>query len=162
MDKKLFIVLLVFVGIFVGFYLYINQDNFKEKNDNSNKKNNTKRNIVSKIDNINTIELYKTDFKDNQYIKVNLTEEQISKLKESLNNFNLDNTKKAIVYGKYKLVIDDKIILFDPNNDYGLYMETNKEILFPNTIKQIIINDEKLCSCCVNNNCNINLCSCNN
>ena len=72
MDKKLFIVLLVFVGIFVGFYLYINQDNFKEKNDNSNKKNNTKSNIVSKIDNINTIELYKTDFKDNQYIKVNL------------------------------------------------------------------------------------------
>lgn len=161
MDKKILMLFVLFIGFFAVFYIQINFN--EKKSDELNKTSNKKKdNIEYKINNIKNIELYVTDFKSNNYTRVDLTDEQITKLKKELNDFSLNNKKSSIVYGKYKLVIDNKIIFFDPNNDFGLYMNSNEEIYFPNTIKQIIVSNEKLCSCCINSNCNINLCSCTN
>ena len=167
MDKKIIFVLIFLVAIFAGFYIFTVTNTVKDNDENTDEVSNSNNEVVT-IGDVNNIKLYKTDFKyDNEkkeyaYVEIILTDEQISNLKTSIKNINLNKNVNATVYGQYKLVLDDKIIFFDSDNDYALYMGTNKEIKFSNEIKKIVATTNDKCSCCTTQNCMINLCKCAN
>ena len=164
-------VLIFFVAIFAVFFVFItmNDNSQKEKKLDEVTESNEDTNKEQKlIGDINSIKLYQTDFVYNQvttgydYTEVALSTIQINYIKEALKDVDLNNTVSATVYGQFKLVIDDKIIFFDANNDYALYMGTNKEFVLPKDKKIKIANTTNTCSCCTTVDCKINLCKCNN
>lgn len=141
--------------------------NQKNKKDDEKESYSNETEVNENISDIKNVELYVTDFKYNDqingytYEKVELTNDKIDIIKKEAKNINLNKKNDKTVYGKYKLVLDNKIIYFDPDNEYGLYSNGNYGITLSNDLKKQIIPNVKLCSCCTNNNCNINLCSCN-
>ena len=161
MNKKaLAIFIVLFVGMAIIFY------NFKTKlpqesiTSNSNKEQKL-------IGSVKDITLYVTDYqydkvkKGYNYTKIELSSEQISNLKDKLSSVDLNQEVSDVVYGKYKLVIDDKTIFFDINTDSALYLEGNQVFKLSNDIKKIVVNSSDTCSCCTTSKCKINLCACN-
>lgn len=167
MNKKFLIIFVVlFVGMAIIFY------NFKTKvtneyDINSNLDSNSSNKEQKLIGNINDISLYVTDYKyyvvkkGYNYTKVELSNEQISSLKDKLSKVDFNQEVSDVVYGKYKLIIDDKTIFFDPDTDSALYLEGNKVFKLSNDIKKIVVNSNDTCSCCKTSKCKINLCACN-
>ena len=158
-----FIVGLAFLG-FVGI-----QDRMKEKdpnksNSNSNQVSNEKKE-KELIGNYSTIKLYITDYvysgKINgyNYTEVSLSNVDLNSIKEELSKLDLNDTIDDIVYGQYKLVLDDKVIYYDANTESAMY--NNKIFKFPKNIKIKLNITNNTCSCCTTTNCNINLCKCN-
>lgn len=152
----------------VAFFIFIKSNNMnKDDNINSNSNKTSNEVKIEEIGNVNTVKLYSTDYKYDEningynYIEVSLTNDQIDKLKDEIKNIKLQNVTDITIYGKYKLVLDNKIIFFDIGNDYALYLNDNKVINFKDSIKQILVSTTDNCSCCSTSNCKINLCSCN-
>lgn len=162
MNKKaLAIFVVLFVGMAIIFY------NFKTKlpqEEDITIDSGKEQKLIGPVKNI---ELYVTDYRyDNvkkgyNYAKLELSAEQINSLKDKISSVDLNYEVQDIVYGKYKLVIDDKTIFFDINTDSALYLEGNQVFKLSNDIKKIVINSNDICSCCTTNNCKINLCACN-
>ena len=158
-----FIVGIAFLG-FIGI-----QDRMKEKEpDKSNSNSNKISNEVKEkelIGNYSTIKLYMTDYvysgKINgyNYTEVSLDNVDLTSIKDEISKLDINDTVDDIVYGQYKLVIDDKIIYYDITNDSAMY--NNKVFKFPKTIKVKLNITNNTCSCCTTVNCNINLCKCN-
>lgn len=166
MDKKIALVLVFFLAVFAACYIFFFMNSEK---DNNNSNSNSNSNVETKlIGDVSSVKLYQTDFKydtekkEYTYEEITLDDRQVSKIKEVIKNIDLNKNVSATVYGQYKLVVDDKIIFFDANNNYALYMGTNKEISFSNDIKKAIVNSTNTCSCCTTSNCLMNLCPCNN
>ena len=165
-----FVILMIVVmgGFFVLTQKYENKDKSKDGNEPSSetKKETTKK--IEKIGEVTDIKLYVTDYIYNSsingytYTEVTLKDEDKAKFKDAVKDIELTTKKDYVVYGKFKLVLDDKIIYFDLDNDYALY--SNKNIVFklPNTTKTIIANSADKCPCCKGDNCKINLCACSN
>lgn len=169
MDKKIgvgFLIIFIFMTIF---FVFIQSNNFRDDDDNVISNSNTTSNEIKidKIGNVENVKLYETDYIYNDkingydYNEVILTDDQINKLKNEVSSIQLSDSSDAVIYGKYKLVLDNKIIFFDMGNDYGLYLNDNKVINFKDSIKQMIISNVSNCSCCTTSNCKINMCSCN-
>lgn len=168
MDKKIGIGFLIIFICMAAFSFFI-QSNKMNKADNidSNSNINSNENKTEEIGNVNDIKFYSTDYKydDNingyNYNELSLTEDQVNRLKSEVSKIQLKNVADTIIYGKYKLVLDDKVIFFDMDNDYALYLNDNKVIYFKDSIKQILVSNTNNCSCCTTSDCKINLCSCN-
>ena len=168
MEKKIgviFLIIFVFMGIF---YFYINSSAFKSDDDvASNSNSNTKVEKPNEIGNVSSVKLYTTDYvydtsiNGYNYTEVALTNEQIDSIKKEVASIKLSNVTDTVIYGKYKLVLDDKVIFFDLDNDYALYLNENYVIKFSNDIKKLVTNSTDSCTCCTTSNCKINLCSCN-
>ena len=169
MDKKIgigFLIIFIFMAVF---FVFIQSNNFRDDDDNVISNSNTTSNEIKidKIGNVENVKLYETDYIYNDkingydYNEVILTDDQINKLKNEVSSIQLGDISDAVIYGKYKLVLDNKIIFFDMGNDYGLYLNDNKVINFKDSIKQMIIYNVSNCSCCTTSNCKINMCSCN-
>lgn len=162
---EMILVFAFIVGLaFLGFIAI--QDRMKEKdsddsNSNSNIVSNTKE--VNSIGEFSNIKLYMTDYIYTSKIHgYNYTEVQlnnIDSIKEEIAKLDLNDTIDDIVYGQYKLVIDDKVIYYDINTESAMY--NNKVFKFPNSIKLKLNTTNNTCSCCTTTNCNINLCKCN-
>ncbi len=163
MNKK---ITLVFTILIICMVACIVTYRFKAlPKENSN--NNSDINVQMTIGNINNVSLYYTDYSYNKDIKgyvytlVNLSSEDINNIKEGLKDIELRDNIKDIVYGQYKLVLDDKTIFFDSNTDSALYLEKNITFKLPNSIKKKFISNDNTCSCCTTSECKINLCGCN-
>lgn len=170
-NKAIIVFVILMVVVMGGFFVLTQKYNDNDTNNESNKTSTeTKKETVKKekIGDISNIKLYVTDYVYNSTIKgytyteINLSDDNINKFKEAVKDIELTSKKDIIVYGKFKLVLDDKIIFFDLDNDYALY--SNKNIIFklPNTTKTIIANSTDKCPCCKTDNCKINLCACSN
>lgn len=163
MDKKIGIGFLIIFICMGAFFFFVQSKDMNKDDDITSNSNKTK---VEEIGAINSVKFYSTDYKyDNNingynYSEITLTNEQIDKLKNEVSKIKLDNITDSVIYGKYKLVLDDKIIFFDIGNDYALYLNDNKVIKFNNDIKKILVSTNDTCSCCTTSNCKINMCSC--
>ena len=157
-----FIVGLAFLG-FIGI-----QDRMKDKDpDKKTSNSNETSNVVKEeklIGDYNNINLYFTDYvyssklNGYNYTEVSLTNVDLNSIKSEISKLNLNDTTDEIVYGQYKLVLDDKVIYYDINNDSAMY---NGNIFkFPRAIKTKLNITNNTCSCCTTVNCNINLCKC--
>ena len=157
-----FIVGIAFLGI-IGV-----QNRMKEKDtDKSNINSNIESNISKEKDLIGdytNIKLYFSNYiyssKINgyNYEEVLLQDIDLSSIKEEISNLDLSDSIDDIVYGQYKLVLDDKIIYYDINNDAAMY--NGKVFKFPKTLKIKLNTTDNTCSCCTTSKCNINLCKC--
>ncbi len=161
MNKKILIILVILFGG-MAFVFY----EFKTKLPKEEEVINNPVAEKALIGDINNVELYVTDYRYNRnipgynYTKVELTSDQIEKIKKELVNVDLNQNIQDVVYGKYKLVVDNKTIFFDINNDSALYLEGNKTFRLSNDIKKIVAISNDTCSCCSTSNCKINLCAC--
>ena len=165
MDKKIGLgFLLIFICMIV-FYFFIQSNNMNSDDNNYSNTNSNSNTSSEKIGNVNNVILYTTDYiyddKINgyNYTEISLSKDQIDKLKSEISNIKLVNVSDTIIYGKYKLVLDNKVLFFDMGNDYALY--NNKVIDFNDSIKQILVSTTDACSCCTTSNCLINMCHCN-
>ena len=165
MDKKIGLgFLLIFICMIV-FYFFIQSNNMNSDDNNYSNTNSNSNTSSEKIGNVNNVILYTTDYiyddKINgyNYTEISLSKDQIDKLKSEISNIKLVNVSDTIIYGKYKLVLDNKVLFFDMGNDYALY--NNKVISFKDSIKQILVSTTDTCSCCTTSNCLINMCHCN-
>lgn len=170
-DKAVKVFLIFILLAMAGFFAFTQTyENKKQESDNSEsvKKSNNQSNKVEKIGDVSSISLYVTDYvydsniNGYNYTLVELTDESKNELKKSIKNIELKNQKDKVIYGKYKLVLDDKILFFDIGNDYALYSNSNIVINFPSKTKSIIAKSTDTCSCCKTEKCKINLCSCSN
>ena len=162
----MYTVLFFIIVIFAMGYYFINVN---DKNNNKDDKKSNSNSEVEKINDVNNIKLYVTDFKYDEkingyiYEEMPLTDGQITNLKKEVSEIDLSVSNDKTIYGKYKIVIDNKTIFFDSDDGYALYKNKNYTISFPKKLSgKLIIKNQKLCSCCATINCNINLCSCNN
>ncbi len=120
------------------------------------------------IENINKVALSKTNYEYSEEIKgykyepVELSSSAIELIKQELTGLKLDNNASGVVYGKYKLELDDNIIYFDLNNDIALLKNKNYVIKLNNSFKKQLLKSDETCSCCEDTNCLINLCKCEN
>lgn len=171
-NDKTVKVFLIFMLILMSCFFVFTQ-NYENKNEEFSNSNETKvsnktSNKVEKIGDINNISLYVTNYvydsniKGYNYSLVELTDENKTELKNAVKDIELKNQKDLVVYGKYKLVLDDKTIFFDLGNDYALYSNSDIVINFPNKTKSIVAKSTDTCSCCKTEECKINLCACNN
>jgi hypothetical protein len=172
-NKAIIVFVILMIVVMGGFFVLTQtyEDKGKDKQmdgelpSNSIKKETSK---IEKIGEVTNIKLYVTDYIYNSsingytYTEVTLKDEDKAKFKDAVKDIELTTKKDYVVYGKFKLVLDDKIIYFDLDNDYALY--SNKNIVFklPNTTKTIIANSTDKCPCCKGDNCKINLCACSN
>lgn len=161
MNKKFLLILVILFGG-MCFFFYEFKTTLPKEEENINESNDKK----AMFSNINNIELYATDYQYSKtvpgysYVKVDLTNEQIENIKKELVNVNLNHKVQDVVYGKYKLIIDDKTIFFDVDTDSALYLEGNQVFRLSNDIKRKFITSTDTCSCCTTSNCKINLCTC--
>ena len=165
MDKKIGLgFLLIFICMIV-FYFFIQSNNMNSDDNNYSNTNSNSNTSSEKIGNVNNVILYTTDYiyddKINgyNYTEISLSKDQIDKLKSEISSIKLVNVTDTVIYGKYKLVLDNKVLFFDMGNDYALY--NNKVIDFNDSIKQILVSTTDACSCCTTSNCLINMCHCN-
>lgn len=167
MDKKIIMILLIFLGL-IGF-MFISMNRLQDDNDKDetypSSVNQTSTDVI--LNDIKNVNLYVTDYKYdstiNGYHYQQVTLDNYSLIKEVLAGLNLDNKTYGTVYGKYKLVVDNKTIFFDSNNDIALFADKNIVFKFPKEIKSQIVTSTDNCSCCAEKeNCKINLCSCLN
>lgn len=161
MNKRFILVLVIlFGGMSFAFYEF--KTNFPKEEADINASN-KEEDMIGKI---NHLELYMTDYRYDtnilgyNYTKIDLTNEQIETLKQELANIDLNNKTQDVVYGQYKLVVDDKTIYFDINTDSALYLENNQVFRLSNEIKKQFITTNNTCSCCTTGKCKINLCAC--
>lgn len=156
MTKKIGI---VFVLIVVGMFAIYMKFGFTTKLDENKNKENT-------LNNIDKITLSKTDYvydetiKGYKYEQLDLSDSAKELIKEELSTLKLDSIGDGVVYGKYKLELDDYTLYFDPNNDIALYKNKNYLIKLNNSFKKQILNNDETCSCCLTDECEINLCPC--
>lgn len=161
MNKKFILVLVILFGG-MAFVFYEFKTNLPKEESDINVSN--KEEVL--LGKINHLELYMTDYQYDtnisgyNYTKIDLTNEQIKTLKKELANIDLNNKIQDVVYGQYKLVIDDKTIYFDINTDSALYLENNQVFRLSNEIKKQFITNNNTCSCCTTSKCKINLCAC--
>ena len=165
MDKKIGLgVLLIFICMIV-FYIFIHSNSMNSDDNNYSNTNSNSNTSSEEIGNVNNVILYTTDYiyddKINgyNYTEISLSKDQIDKLKSEISSIKLVNVTDTVIYGKYKLVLDNKVLFFDMGNDYALY--DNKVIDFKDSIKQILVSTTDTCSCCTTSNCLINMCHCN-
>ena len=163
--------ILIFIFIIgIAFLGIIAVQNRMKKEDIDESSSNSNSNIVSnvsknEIGNYNNINLYITNYvysgKINgyNYNEVSLNNIDLNSIKEEISKLDLNDTVDDIVYGQYKLVLDDKTIYYDINTDSAMY--NNKVFKFPRSIKNKLNVTTNTCSCCTTTNCNINLCKCN-
>lgn len=172
-SNKAIISIFVFLLIAMcGFFVLTQNYKENEKKEDGNKPSTeTKKETnkkVEKIGEVSNIKLYVTDYVYNPsingyvYTEVNINDEDKTKFKDAIKDVELTSKKEAVVYGKFKLVLDEKIIYFDLDNDYALYSNLKTIIKLPNTTKTIIANSNDKCPCCKGDNCKINLCACSN
>lgn len=158
MTKKVGIIFVLFIIGIGAMYMKMGANNISNKN---NKKTNEKE-----IGNINNMSLSKTNYKYDEeingykYEKVELSNSAKDLIKQELTGLKLDNNATGIVYGKYKLEIDDIILFFDLNNDIALLKNKNYIIKLNNSFKKQLVNNDDVCSCCNEGSCLINICSC--
>lgn len=157
------IFLIFFIAMFAIFGIMNNQTNDKEYDTDTSNENQNK--TVQKIGNINNIEVYVTDYKYDATIngyKYNKINANINNdIKKDLTAITLEPIKNETVYGKFKMVIDNRTFFFDLGNDYALYLDENQVISFPDEIKRKMVATSDTCSCCQGETCKINLCACN-
>ena len=163
-KKVLAIFGIMFVAMLAGFvYMTTHQPETDATKEETEKKE------AMPISVINNIELYVTDYvydaNINGYKYTKLDIVNPNEVKGYLKDVDLNDTVKAVVYGKYKMVLDDKTIFFDLDNDDALYFENDVTFKLPNNIKRQIVYTSDQCSCCTTTTtpdaCKINLCPCN-
>ena len=165
MNKKVLAIFgIMFVAMLAGFvYMTTHQPKTEETKEEAEKKE------AMPIGVINNIELYTTDYvydaniNGYNYTKIDIANP--NEIKGYLKDVDVNDTHDAVVYGKYKMVIDDKTIFFDLGNDDALYFEKDVAFTLPNNIKRQIVYTSDQCSCCTTTStpdaCKINLCPCN-
>ncbi len=167
MNKKFLIIFMIIFLAMVGLFGYTLQNKTDEQPKTSENTNKDDALELPMIENIDKIELSTTSYKYNNQINgydyTKLEINNVDKVKELLKELDLNDQVEDIVYGKYKLVIDDKTIFFELGTDSALYLEKNITFKFPNDIKKQIVASMDNCSCCEKTSkCKINLCACSN
>lgn len=163
MEKKAAIIFLIIIGCMVFMYLKFGVKLNDEESTNSNNSNIEEKDLIGEI---NSINIYTTDYKYDvnikgyNYVKVTLSQENINNLKKDLSTLDFNNKVNDVVYGMYKLVIDNKTIFFDIETDSALYLEKNITFKFPKEIKRKYFSSVDKCTCCETQDCKINVCEC--
>ena len=146
----------------VAMFAYFNTKNNRKETEELPKEEKYEELLIGQI---NNIELYVTDYvydstiNGYKYTKLNVN--NADELKALLRDINLNDRVEDVVFGKYKIVLDDKTIFFELDNDSALYLEKKITFKLPNTIKKKIVASMDNCSCCQNTEkCGINVCAC--